>query len=160
MSALTSMVNGLDYPINDEELIEIRYQTRDKVDEFNALGARQVAEKDSLIRKIFGQVGHNVHFEKGMRIDYGINTTFGDNVFINFNLSCSIARRCVLGITFLSGQMCKFIPLNIRWIVIYAGNISGARNRSQSVMMSGLAEGASFCQASPSEREVQLVLAA
>lgn len=85
MNELTKMTRGLDYHINDDELREIRYQTRDKVDEFNALSARQVTEKDQLIRKIFGQVGSNVHFEKGMRIDYGINTHIGNNVFINFN---------------------------------------------------------------------------
>lgn len=117
MSALTYMVNGLDYPINDEELIEIRYQTRDKVDEFNALGARQVAEKDSLIRKIFGQVGNNVHFEKGMRIDYGINTTIGDNVFINFNfvlLDC--APVCIGNNVFIGPDVQIYTaqhPLNI-----------------------------------------------
>ena len=85
MRELTKMTSGLDYQINDEELREIRYQTRDKVDAFNALGARQTAEKDAQIRKIFAQVGSNVHFEKGMRIDYGINTQIGNNVFINFN---------------------------------------------------------------------------
>jgi len=85
MRELEKMIQGLDYHINDEELREIRYQTRDKVDEFNALSARQAPEKDALIRTIFGEVGSNVHFEKGMRIDYGINTTLGNNVFINFN---------------------------------------------------------------------------
>jgi maltose O-acetyltransferase len=85
MRELEKMIQGLDYQINDAELREIRYQTRDKVDEFNALSARQAPEKDALIRTIFGEVGSNVHFEKGMRIDYGINTTLGNNVFINFN---------------------------------------------------------------------------
>lgn len=85
MCELEKMIQGLDYQINDEELREIRYQTRDKVDEFNALSARQAPEKDALIRTIFSEVGSNVHFEKGMRIDYGINTSLGNNVFINFN---------------------------------------------------------------------------
>lgn len=79
------MTRGLDYHINDDELREIRFRTRDKVDEFNALSARQATEKEALIRTLFRAVGSNVHFEKGMRIDYGINTTIGNNVFINFN---------------------------------------------------------------------------
>lgn len=85
MREFSKMVSGENYNINDPELREIRYQIRDIVDEFNALSARAVTEKERLIRTIFGRVGENVHFEKGMRIDYGCNTHIGNNVFINFN---------------------------------------------------------------------------
>lgn len=85
MSEFSKMVSGENYNINDPELREIRYRVRDIVDEFNALSARAVTEKERLIRTIFGSVGENVHFEKGMRIDYGCNTHIGNNVFINFN---------------------------------------------------------------------------
>lgn len=85
MREFSKMVSGENYNINDPELREIRYRVRDIVDEFNALSARAVTEKERLIRTIFGRVGENVHFEKGMRIDYGCNTHIGNNVFINFN---------------------------------------------------------------------------
>lgn len=85
MREFSKMVSGENYNINDPELREIRYRVRDIVDEFNALNARAVTEKERLIRTIFGSVGENVHFEKGMRIDYGCNTHIGNNVFINFN---------------------------------------------------------------------------
>ena len=85
MREFSKMVSGENYHINDPELREIRYRVRDIVDEFNALSARAVTEKERLIRTIFGRVGENVHFEKGMRIDYGCNTHIGNNVFINFN---------------------------------------------------------------------------
>lgn len=81
------MVSGEPYHINDEELVEIRYQTREDVDAFNALGPREVIEKSRLLKKIFGTVGDNVHVEKPIRVDYGCNTHFGDNVFINYNLT-------------------------------------------------------------------------
>lgn len=85
MREFSKMVSGEKYNINDPELREIRYRVRDIVDEFNTLSARAVTEKERLIRTIFGRVGENVHFEKGMRIDYGCNTHIGNNVFINFN---------------------------------------------------------------------------
>lgn len=85
MREFSKMVSGENYNINDPELREVRYRVRDIVDEFNALSARAVTEKERLIRTIFGRVGENVHFEKGMRIDYGCNTHIGNNVFINFN---------------------------------------------------------------------------
>ncbi|MBC2606707.1 sugar O-acetyltransferase [Pelagicoccus albus] len=80
------MVAGEPYWINDPELVEVRYVTRERVDEFNALGPREVDKKQELQRQIFGSVGNNVHMEKPIRIDYGFNTHFGNNVFINFNL--------------------------------------------------------------------------
>ncbi len=85
MTELEKMVAGLPYDINDPDLVEIRYQTRDKTDEFNQLGSRQTEQKTTLIKSIFKQVGDNVHIEKGIRVDYGINTTIGSNVFINYN---------------------------------------------------------------------------
>ncbi|PKE33120.1 maltose O-acetyltransferase [Rahnella sp. AA] len=97
MRDLMKMTRGMDYQINDDELREIRYQTRDIVDAFNALSARQTVEKDALIRKIFGQVGSNVHFEKGMCIDYGMNTHIGDNVFINFNFVLLDCAQVTIG---------------------------------------------------------------
>lgn len=79
------MVAGLPYHINDPELVEIRYVTRERVDSFNALGPREVENKQALQQEIFGSVGENVHIEKPIRVDYGFNTHFGNNVFINYN---------------------------------------------------------------------------
>ncbi|WP_319554235.1 sugar O-acetyltransferase [uncultured Vibrio sp.] len=85
MTDYEKMVAGEPYSINDPELVEIRYQTRDKTDHFNQLSSRQTEEKTQVIKSIFKHVGENVHIEKGVRIDYGINTTLGNNVFINYN---------------------------------------------------------------------------
>ncbi|WP_426763023.1 maltose acetyltransferase domain-containing protein [Hafnia paralvei] len=72
MRAFDLMTSGKEYFINDDELREIRYVTRDRVDAFNALSARNVMEKNRLITDIFAQVGENVHIEKGLRVDYGV----------------------------------------------------------------------------------------
>ncbi|WP_205563455.1 sugar O-acetyltransferase [Cohaesibacter haloalkalitolerans] len=95
--AFDAMVAGDPYWINDPELVEIRYRTRDLVDRFNALGARQVTEKTETIHAIFGTVGEDVHIEKPMRIDYGVNTTIGSHVFINFNLVVLDTGRVTIG---------------------------------------------------------------
>ncbi len=79
------MLAGERYHINDPELVEIRYQVRELVDQFNNTNPRDTALKQDLQRKIFGTVGENVHIEKSIRVDYGCNTKIGNNVFINFN---------------------------------------------------------------------------
>ncbi|MFB9133853.1 sugar O-acetyltransferase [Vibrio olivae] len=85
MTELEKMIAGHPYHINDPELVEIRFDTRDKTDAFNQLSARQAEQKSALIKDIFGQVGDNVHIEQGLRVDYGFNTKIGNNVFINYN---------------------------------------------------------------------------
>ncbi|WP_281763592.1 sugar O-acetyltransferase [Neptunitalea lumnitzerae] len=79
------MVSGEWYWINDPELVEIRYKTRETVDKFNATSPRDADLKDTLQQQIFAEVGTNVHIEKPLRVDYGVNTKMGNNVFINFN---------------------------------------------------------------------------
>ncbi|MEY8711368.1 sugar O-acetyltransferase [Mangrovibacter phragmitis] len=86
-AAFEAMVEGREYWINDAELVEIRYCTRDRVDQFNQCGAREVSQKNTLIREIFGKVGDDVHIEKPLRVDYGCTTTLGNHVFINFNFT-------------------------------------------------------------------------
>ncbi|WP_237390323.1 sugar O-acetyltransferase [Fulvivirga sediminis] len=81
------MLAGEKYFINDPELVEIRHNTRELVDEFNGLAPRDAEGKERIQRKIFGVMGHGVHIEKPMRIDYGVNTVIGDNVFINYNFT-------------------------------------------------------------------------
>lgn len=85
MSELEKMRAGSEYWINDPVLTDIRFKTRDLVDDFNGLKARDAEAKAQLQKQLFAQVGDNVHIEKPMRVDYGINTTIGSNVFINFN---------------------------------------------------------------------------
>lgn len=95
--AFDKMLAGEPYFINDAELVEIRYQTRDLVDQFNTLGARQVAEKTALLTQIFAAIGNNVHVEKPIRIDYGCNTSIGSNVFINFNFTVLDPGKITIG---------------------------------------------------------------
>ncbi|MGQ8367002.1 sugar O-acetyltransferase [Glaciecola sp. 1036] len=87
MRAFDAMLNGDKYWINDPELVEIRYQTRDLVDEFNALGAREVSRKQDMMKQILGKCGDDIHIEKPVRFDYGKNLFIGSHVFINFNLT-------------------------------------------------------------------------
>ena len=85
MSAYQDMVAGKRYPINDAELIEIRNLTRNRVAEYNLLPREALDEQQALLEQIFSQIGEDVHFEKQLNVDYGVNTSLGSHVFINFN---------------------------------------------------------------------------
>jgi len=85
MTELEKMQRGERYFINDPELIEIRHGVRDNVDRYNALGHRETLQQQALMKAIFAVIGEDVHIEKNLRVDYGINTRIGSHVFINFN---------------------------------------------------------------------------
>lgn len=87
MTALTQMRMGERYWINDPELIEIRDTTRDLTAEYNQLPRRARQQQQAILQKLFARIGDDVHMEKAINIDYGINTTIGSHVFINFNFT-------------------------------------------------------------------------
>ncbi|MDC8830247.1 sugar O-acetyltransferase [Alteromonas gilva] len=103
MNAYQKMVTGEKYCINDPDLVETRYKTRDLTDKINALGPREVVQRTAYLKDLFGEMGDNVHIEKPIRIDYGMNIKMGSDVFINFNwtvLDCcpvTIGSRVFIG---------------------------------------------------------------
>ncbi|GGB18978.1 maltose O-acetyltransferase [Agarivorans gilvus] len=86
-SALEQMRAGQRYNINDPQLVEIRDTTRDRTALYNQLPRREREQQRKLLALIFGQIGEDVHMEKSIHIDYGINTRIGSHVFINFNFT-------------------------------------------------------------------------
>ncbi len=96
-TAKEKMIGGEDYFINDPELVEIRYKTRELVDKFNATGPRDVQEKNRIQKELFGSLGESVHIEKPIRIDYGFNTVMGNNVFINYNFTLLDCAKVTIG---------------------------------------------------------------
>lgn len=97
MTAHEKMISGEKYWINDPELVEIRYQTRDLVDKINALGPRDVEQRATLIKQLFGQSGEDIHIEKPVRIDYGHNIHMGSHIFINFNWTVLDCCKVTIG---------------------------------------------------------------
>lgn len=91
------MLSGDSYDTKDPQLVEIRYTTRELVDLFNATGPRDTKEMERLQKLIFGSVGEGVHIEKPIRVDYGFNTTLGNNVFINFNFVILDCAQVTIG---------------------------------------------------------------
>lgn len=86
-TAYEKMVSGEHYDINDEELIRIRDTTRDRAAEYNQTARSDRQQQRQLLKQIFASIGEDVHMEKSINIDYGINTTIGNHVFINFNFT-------------------------------------------------------------------------
>ena len=116
MTAYEKMIAGKKYWINDPELVEIRYKTRDLTDKINALGPRDVAQRTALLSELFGYMGDDIHIEKPIRIDYGMNIHMGSHVFINFNWTVLDCCKVTIGDRVFIGPNVSFYtahhPLN------------------------------------------------
>ena len=70
-----------------EELEEERVRGKELADEYNATRPRQTAERERLLRELFGSVGERVWVEPPLHVAYGNRVHLADDVYINFNLT-------------------------------------------------------------------------
>ena len=56
-------------------------------DEYNATRPRQTAERERLLRELFGSIGERVWVEPPLHVAYGNRVHVADDVYVNFNLT-------------------------------------------------------------------------
>ena len=81
------MLAGLPYKAWMDGLSEERLENRKKVFRYNHLEPGDRAEKDRLIREIFGRTGEHINVEPPFFCDYGHNIEVGENFFANYNFT-------------------------------------------------------------------------
>ena len=69
----------------DAELLREREECADKTYELNRLRPSQTAEREALIRSLFGKVKGNFTIVSPFYCDYGYNIEIGENFFANMN---------------------------------------------------------------------------
>lgn len=91
------MSNGLIYNPTDPELVACRMKARTLADKFNRTKACELKKRQRLIEKIFPYHGKNPFFEPNIRVEYGFNTVFGDNFYMNFDCKLLDVAKIVIG---------------------------------------------------------------
>lgn len=90
------MLAGEMYDPGDAELVAMRLRARVLIEQFNTSDPRDPSARRRLIEEIFGSVGENIEIEPTLRVDYGLHTTLGDRVFMNFD--CVLLDVCPIRI--------------------------------------------------------------
>lgn len=85
MTNKEKMLAGEFYISWDEELTKERERAKDLLFEFNNTKPSLRAEREEIIRKLFGSVGENCWIESPFNCDYGNNIVAGDNFYANTN---------------------------------------------------------------------------
>lgn len=93
---LKHMADG-DLYYQTPELLELRFKVRDLLYQYNRLNYRDLSGRKQLLSKIFKHIGHHCFVEIPFHIDYGINTTLGENFFANNNLTILDAAPVTIG---------------------------------------------------------------
>ncbi len=77
------MIAGELYDASDITLTEDRKRARELFKRFN--DSAEGEDRNSIIKELFGSVGHNFYIEPSFKCDYGYNIFAGDNLYINYD---------------------------------------------------------------------------
>lgn len=104
MTEFEKMIAGQLYNANDPQLVRMRADARDLLDQLNT-SVRDVKadERLEVCRKIFGRVGKGLWLQPPFYCDYGKNIELGDNVYFNFNCVILDVAKVVIGSNVLMG---------------------------------------------------------
>ncbi len=108
MTEKEKMINGLLYDATDAELTKDRDNAEELAFLFNSLPPSKRAEKDNLMKKIFGKVGKNAFIRSTLYVDYGYNTEVGDNFYANHNLTILDCAKVKFGDNVFIAPNCGF----------------------------------------------------
>lgn len=98
------MLAGELYLASDPELSRLRRRARELTRRYNETREDQPAERDTILRELFGSLGARADIEPTFKCDYGCNIHAGDSLFMNFD--CVILDVCEVRI----GHSCFMAP--------------------------------------------------
>ncbi len=97
MTEFEKMREGKFYNPVEKGIIVKRTHARMLADRFNRTHAWNIVRRTHLIHKMFPHHGKGAFFEPPLHIEYGVNTTFGDDFFMNFNCMILDVSKVTIG---------------------------------------------------------------
>lgn len=97
MTELEKCMAGEYYDCHDKIFLDFKSQARKLLKEYNTLAYEQKDEKESILKKLFGEVGTKVSVGLPFICDYGRNIHIGNNVSINMNCTFVDCNKIIIG---------------------------------------------------------------
>lgn len=89
MKMKDKMHTGELYLPGDDEIMSEQEKCLDMLYDFNATRPTETGKRQSLLKKMFAEIGENCYIEPPFRANWGgKHCHFGNNVYANFNLTC------------------------------------------------------------------------
>lgn len=104
LSEKERMIAGFPYSPFDKQLVEERTKARKLVQKYNSLGSEDEEGRQKILDELLNPAckGKKLFIEPTLRVDYGYNLTFGNNLGVNFDcvfLDCApitIGDNCLM----------------------------------------------------------------
>lgn len=80
-----NMVNGRLYDASNPELRKLAKKHRLLMEDYNRTSRYEEEKLQEILSQLFNKVGENVKIVSPVYIDYGANTTIGDNFYANYD---------------------------------------------------------------------------
>lgn len=90
-------VAGIEYDATDKAVDEKINRVRDLVWEYNNLRPTMIAEREAMIRKIFGKCGKKILVLQPFFCDFGKNIEVGEGFFANYNFTVLDEGKVIIG---------------------------------------------------------------
>ena len=88
MTIQEKMHSGALYLPMDEALFQEQLGWLDRLWDFNATRPSQLAERETLLRELFAEIGEGCYIEPPLHANWGgLHVHFGRNIYANFNLT-------------------------------------------------------------------------
>lgn len=97
------MIVGEPYRSRDPELLAMHHRANDLLALFARMPSGDAAQKHSLLRQLFGNIGSRTWVEAPFYCDYGENIRIGSDCFINANCVFLDCNRITVGNNVLFG---------------------------------------------------------
>lgn len=75
------------YDASDADLYELQWRYNDLMYEFNQTRPSNRRKQQEILKELLGDLGEGCVIEPHLRANWGKNSHFGDNVYVNFNLT-------------------------------------------------------------------------
>ena len=85
MTQLDRLKQGLYYNSRSHEIGDYNLQVKLKMHRYNQLPQSEKAEREAILRELFGSLGKNPYIENSFQCDMGFNLHAGDNLYCNHN---------------------------------------------------------------------------
>lgn len=149
MTIQEKMHSGALYLPMDEALFQEQLDWLDRLWDFNATRPSQLAERETLLRELFAEIGEGCYIEPPLHANWGgRHVHFGRNIYANFNLTLVDDTHIYVGDNTMFGPNVVVATAGHPFCRSCGSRASSTTRRSISAGTAGSARGPSSCPGS------------
>ena len=91
------------------DLVAIKLKTHNLNVDYNQTYENEFEKREQILREILGHLGNNVRIQGPIAFHYGIHTSIGNDVFVNFNFTVQDDAEVIIGDDNNFGPNCTIV---------------------------------------------------